>query len=300
MPELFRDALRRVMGDARGRFIVGDAHLTRIDRVSDGFTSVRIHCDALATANSIPADAVKLHLPRRPGDSVPLPVYNSTGRIVLPSHHTGVSPAIRTLTLVNHSGAEAEFLVRNRPRGFLRTWIDSARPGDGLGLTGLRVEAVRSRDSQRLLVLADDSALPAAAFIARAELAESITVLATAPVADVDSLLGHLTAAGGPRSGEFIVFPTGHELATALRALAHSAAEDRVWIGVERHLARTLRAIAIRDLGVNPLNIHASAYWESGLDCDEAFENTLRRVDRARAGSADLSDPAVLQSLTFE
>ncbi|MGD9891568.1 MAG: siderophore-interacting protein, partial [Dehalococcoidia bacterium] len=168
MWELIRERSRRV--------VTVPVRVGAIARASHSYYRITLEGSGLAAyVDPLPADAFKLSLPAQPGTSVPLPTYQD-GAAQWPAG--SIEPVVRAYT-VRHADPTGNWLtfdLLDHPGGAGPAWLHAARPGDELGLTGFRVDFMESEDSDTLLVVADPSALPAAATIIEAMAGRKRTV----------------------------------------------------------------------------------------------------------------------------
>ncbi|GAA0616835.1 siderophore-interacting protein [Kutzneria viridogrisea] len=192
-------------------------------------------------------------------------------------------PAVRCYTVQSFDpdSATLEFDLFVRPQGFGARWLRTARPGEELSLTGMRVDFHRVPDAHHL-VIADTAGIPAAATILRS--CARAEAVARADPGDRGLLPERTRWASG----------------ALLDAVRPPDPGTQVWIGAEHAVAQQIRKYLLHECAVPQENLHASPYWTSGLDWERTFAESMRRFTDAAAAGLDTGDPLLLQSLAFE
>lgn len=280
------ESLHNIIRNPDRRFIRCYARVAAIERVSADFDRIHLVADGLADALVLPADAIKLHLPATPGAEVPLPEYDRQGRIILPEGMA--APAIRAVTMKRDTADPTRFSIdlQRRTTGALVQWRHTLAANDALAITGLRVEHVPIPAGTRRVYVGDTTAIPAIAEILRAAVPGSTEV--------------HLKA--NPSNAS--LFPENRNLtwhsdhSSLIEALAATRA-DSGWIGAEHALAAQARNALVATADIVAGELHVSAYWTRGQNWDHAFDHSLARINEARSQGHDITNPAVMQQLTF-
>lgn len=233
----------------------------RIDHVSPHVLRVRFGGDSLRDFVSASFDDhAKLMLPARPGLPLVLPQPGPDGLALPPGAE---KPVMRDYTPRHFDPAagtlDIEFVLHGD--GVASRWVETARPGDEVGLGGPRGSFVVPLGFDWHLLVGDESALPA---IARRleELpgtVQAITVIETADARDRRALTSraklqtHWVQSGSPDA-----------LAQAVRALKLPSGEGFAWAAGEAASMAAVRQALVEGLGLDKSRVRASAYWKRG------------------------------------
>ena len=203
---------------------------------------------------------IKLCLPR-PGQPTPLG-RNRAEVFALPRER---QPVQRTYTVRHFDPARSELaidFVLHDNGGPGATWAATAAPGDQVVTIGPSPSYRPDAEADPLVLLGDDTALPAITAILR-ELPTGAPVAAFVEVADAGEHQRVDTAADVTwtwlhRDG--VAPGRGDLLVAALRA-AELGPRPRVWIGAEAETVDQLRGHCRDELGLDRRHVHALAYW---------------------------------------
>lgn len=172
----------------------------------------------------------------------------------------------RNYTVRAHRAADAEIdvdVLLHEPRGPACSVAAGCEPGWRVGYAGPRVDYAPVDDIDWLLLVGDETALPAIAAILESAPA-ALPALALVEVDDADDELAIATGAAQElrwvhRRGE----PAGASsaLAEALRALAPREGVGQAWGAAESRVARDLRGILRDERGMPRSHARARGYW---------------------------------------
>lgn len=181
---------------------------------------------------------------------------------------SGARPPSRTYT-IRRLDAEAGTLdvdVVLHGDGLFVRWARAARAGDVIDFTGPRPHAVPSFEADALVMLSDETGLPAAAAILETAPA-GLPVVAVIEVPDageeqpIDSAatvdLRWLHRDGAPAGS------TGG-LERAARSLPWPGGDVELWVAGEAGDVRAVRRFAAGEHGVTRERLHAYGYWRRG------------------------------------
>ncbi|MFC7754351.1 siderophore-interacting protein [Tsukamurella soli] len=245
--------------------------LTAIDAQTPSYARITLQTDDLGDYIAQPADAFKLTLPEGP-------------------------PMLRALTVRAFDPDTGRVTVDvQRHDGALTDWLGAARPGDRVELAGMRAEWALPEGIADVALVADGSALPAAAAIIEG-LPRSVRVTAyVAPPTAADVALVPEHPGLTLRTVSGVAEVTAH----APRA-AVTGRRLQVWIAAEAGEVRLLRRHVLAHWGVDRGDLLARAYWRAGAtNTDIDTENIVRYRD-AVAGGADRFDPALTEEIDLE
>ncbi|NED95789.1 siderophore-interacting protein [Phytoactinopolyspora alkaliphila] len=181
---------------------------------------------------------------------------------------SGARPPSRTYTIRRYDQASASLdidVVLHGEGPFVR-WASSAQPGDTIAFTGPRPHAVPSFQGDALLMVSDETGLPAVAALLEAaprglrvyafiEIDDDAERQTLASAADVD--LRWLPRDGAPAG-------TTGALEGALRRLSWPEGRVEIWVAGEASEVRAVRRFAAAERGVARPDIHAYGYWRLG------------------------------------
>lgn len=292
-----RRALRETITERRDRIVNCQVSLTGVERLSAAYTRVTLTGDGLREyIDPRPGDAFKIYLPSRHGVPVPAPRYDDRGRLQWPVDLDGGSPWVRCFTVrtFDADSATLTFDALVHERGATAHWLAEAAIGDRIGFTGMRTEFVDTAEARTHLLIGDRSSLPAiAAIVASLPPEKKAVVIVIGTDADAAAL-------GLPATAETVFVDAAAGLIAAVAQLTEVDEHTQIWIGAE---AGTVREIRRDLLGRGPVRrdaVHASAYWKTGLNWEQTFEESMERFLAAADAGSDVSDPGVLQSLAFD
>ncbi|WP_166356235.1 siderophore-interacting protein [Phytoactinopolyspora limicola] len=181
---------------------------------------------------------------------------------------SGARPPSRTYTVRRYDESTGVLdidVVLHGDGPFVR-WASEAEPGDTITFTGPRPHAVPSFASDALVMVSDETGLPAVAalletapagfpvhaFIEIADAAEEQPLSTTAELS-----LRWLHRDGVPAG-------TTGALETAVRDLPWPSGRVEVWVAGETSEVRAVRRFAAAERGVDRPDLHAFGYWRRG------------------------------------
>ena len=259
------------------------AEITSIRSITPSYTRVTLTSADLADYKpTLPADGIKIAVPGKDG-----------------------APEMRAMTVSHRLAPDTiEIDVLTHMGGILAPWLIHARPGDQIGVHTVRREWACGDDITEHLLIADASALPAAAAILRG-VPEQHRVHAWLhmPESD-DSVLipSHPRLQLHLRRGDAWT-PT--ELRDELdKALPTIPLKNGVqtWLAAEASTVAETRRCLIRH-GQPRDHLFAAAYWKHGRNSTTRDEHILHAYAEARTRNIDLADPdsrAVTEMLADE
>lgn len=270
--------------------------------VSEGFVRVSVRGDELAAYTDVwPADAFKILLPPDGKGTVDFPHRGDDG---LPFWPDGSRrPVLRPFTVryFDRAGLRIDFDVAVHAGGLAMRWLRGVAAGDVIGLAGMRHEFHAGAGVERHLIVGDASALPAVAAIVDAlvpgvpatvyvavEHHSDTALLAPRPHVTVHWLIGPASAGAGSA------------LATAVRDTPRLDGRTQAWLAAEAGVVRDLRRFVTDDLDVARDDLHAAAYWKTGLDSTEVDAVALGIYQRELASGADVTDPDLREKVDLE
>lgn len=163
-------------------------------------------------------------------------------------------------------GAELDIdIVTHGLDGPASAWAELAKVGDGLGIAGPRGSRLVPQGIERLLVVADETALPATGRWLDL-LPADVPVTALFHVAD-ESVESYFDPAAAARmDAEWITRADGHhQLEESLRSLGHIDAGTFVFLAGEADILVPLRRYLRHELFLPADQVSASGYWRRGV-----------------------------------
>lgn len=225
-----------------------------------------------------PADHVKVFFPDQDSRVFAVPTIGPDG-FVAPEHGNPIGRDYTPLDFRPSSGDSADVpaeldidFVLHGDEGPASAWAARATPGDVVALAGPRGSLLVPEGIGRLILVADETALPAAGRWLSA-LDPGIPVTGLFDVAD-ESIRGYFPAAladrmdaqwlsrGGARSG---AQPGAQSIEVALRALGPISNDTFVVLAGEAGMLIPLRRYLRRELGLPADQVAASGYWKRGV-----------------------------------
>lgn len=255
-----RDRVRHELAVRRIRVL-------RTEDVAAGMRRVTFGGDDLAGfAAEGPADHVKLFLPDPETGILTVP---QAGKFREPSPD-GARVIVRDYTPLafrpaGANGPELDIdFVLHGDHGVAAAWAAQAKPGDELAIGGPRGSALVPTGIESLVLVADESALPAAARWLRA-LGDDIPVTALFAAADPDTARYFADASSATRQLRWFTGVDRHaHLEDALRGAPIDegtylflAGEATALIPLRRHLRR--------ELGLPKSQVEVHGYWKQGI-----------------------------------
>ncbi len=177
-------------------------------------------------------------------------------------------PPSRTYTPRRYDTAksllEVEFVLHGD--GIASRWVESARVGDKMLVSGPGGGYPLPDGARHLVILADDTAMPAAAAILEALPADCrATIFCEIEDAAEERPLGPHDA-GAPtwlHRAPAAATP-GSLLEAAAAALPAQSGDTSYWVACEAGAMRRIRALLLRQGNVAPARLHTRGYWKLG------------------------------------
>lgn len=261
------DPLELTWSEPVGRSVLPNLHEVTVvaaENVTPHMRRVRFSC-ADVTAFIGGDMHVRLLIPPR-GRPPVWPGYRDDGRVAWPTGEDELVVRAYTIRAVDAGRGELwiDFLQHPTP-GVATPGADFARDaqaGDVVGLLG--PGAGRLPEAESILMIGDESALPAIARIA-AEAPAATAIRAIIEVSDADEeqplpSAGQLDVRWLHRS-RYPVGTTGTLSAQAIEAISSSSAETFVWVACEKEDVRAVRAF-LKERRHDKSRIYAAWYWE--------------------------------------
>ncbi len=177
--------------------------------------------------------------------------------------------------------------------GVATTWAERAAPGDVIAVSAPNGRFDPLPDTDWLLVVADQTALPAASRILE-ELAPGRRAYAILEAPDPDSLVPITSAGEVDVDWRFHPVPAslGSPLTAATREFALPPGQGYVWMAGEASCSRDIRRYVRHDLGWKPARYDIVGYWRPEAERYQqryrAIEGRVGEIwDRGRAGGKD-------------
>ncbi len=244
--------------------------------------------DLAAMPVAAPDGYMKLFFPR-PGDALPeLPPPPDDGDLgawfrrylALPGD---VRPPMRTYTLRARrtdpaTGAvemDVDFVLH--AHGPACEWALGARPGSRLAFTGPWGLYAPRPEHDRVLLVGDETAVPAMSAIVEAGGDLPLTTLA-----EVSGEGEHLDWASRGVAATWLSTPSGapSRLLDVLRHLDAPGGRPYVWLSGEASLVKALRRHVVGPMGVAKTDVCFTGYWRRGVTEDEAAAAAMAALDR--------------------
>jgi NADPH-dependent ferric siderophore reductase len=155
---------------------------------------------------------------------------------------------------------EVEFVLHGD--GLAMSWLDKAKPGDPMYIGGPGGGYDVPQDASRMIVVADDTAVPGAGMIVEAA-PRGCSITALCEVADAGE--------ERPLSPSVPVTPKWlHRGPTACAVLEREAialdapSDANWWIACEANAMRRIRMHLLKERKVDPARVHTRGYWRLG------------------------------------
>jgi NADPH-dependent ferric siderophore reductase len=259
----------------RHRFTARRAAVLRVERVAPPMVRVTVSGPDFADfASTGPADHVKVCFPdAATGELVaPTPVGPGEDGIVRPDR-ASVSRDFTPLPRVAGGAIEVDldFFVHPDP-GPASAWATTAQPGDELVLVGPRGSRRAPQDIDGLVLVCDETSLPAASRWIR-DVPAGTTVDIVAAVSGAGEWVpGYLGAGPGIDVRTHVVAPDagGDGILAALDSLPPIGDGTFVWAAGEASSLVPVRRHLRRTLGLPPAQAQISGYWRRGV---QAFDH---------------------------
>lgn len=272
MPELGQPSVRFAREGARHRFTARRATVVSVTQPAPPVLRVRVTGPDFADfASTGPTDHMRVFFPDPATGDYNVPTATGPGEdgIVRPEGPT-FARDFTPLRVVRDGGAvsvDIDFYVHPSP-GPASAWAAGAAPGAELVVVGPRGSRSAPQDAARLMLIADETALPAAARFARDVPAHTAVELIAVTADDGAWVDGYVAEAAG-RAGirvHLVAGPVeGDALVTALDAVdpvdegtfVFAAGEASALLPLRRHLRGTL--------GLPKEQVAVNGYWRRGV-----------------------------------
>ncbi|QIZ99489.1 siderophore-interacting protein [Leifsonia sp. PS1209] len=256
-------AVRHVTVRRVSRIVPAIVRVTFSGKDLDGFTSAG------------PADHVKVFFPDQQSGMLVVPTVTPDG-IEPPEHGTPISRdytplAFRAAADGNAAELDIDFVLHG-DEGPASAWAARATPGDVVAIGGPRGSQLAPEGVGRLILVADETALPAASrWLAAVDPAVPVTALFF--VAD-ESVSGYLPAEVAERVDARWLSGSGagaggaggaSTVGAALRELGPIGGDTYVFLAGEAGALIPLRRYLRRELGLPAEQVSASGYWKRGV-----------------------------------
>jgi NADPH-dependent ferric siderophore reductase len=240
------------------------ATVTAVRRVVPSIVRITLAGNELVEFSAVgPADHVKVFFPDPATGSLTVPELGPEGMrrptegIVLSRDYTPLAfrPEERELDL--------DFVIHG-DEGPATAWASRAAAGDELGIGGPRGSRLVPEGIRRLLVVADETALPATSRWL-ALLPQEVSVTALLDVAD-DTVTSYFEDADARFDPEWLLRDEGPgQLDEALRSLGPIDGDTFVFLAGEATTLAPLRRYLRHELGLPAEQVSASGYWKRGI-----------------------------------
>lgn len=207
-----------------------------------------------------PAASVRLVVPW-PDTDLELPQWNGNEFLLA----DGTRPALRTFTPLRADAVvgRLDLEIVRHPGGAVSRWAESATPGAEAGISGPGAGYVYPTGAERLLVLGDETAIPAITQLVdtapdHLSLDIHVETIRADAVLDldlrpVDEIEWHVSA-GGTHPGV--------QLAAVVEAIDELPAGTHVWAAGEASAMQRIRNHLFRTLGVDRARATVRGYWK--------------------------------------
>ncbi|MBF4551518.1 siderophore-interacting protein [Pseudoclavibacter sp. VKM Ac-2888] len=278
-----RDRIREL---SQGRAILIDdfVEVVASRRLTPGFQRVTLGGACLADyTEPLPADAFKIDI------------------------GSEANPLIRGFTVRDFRAErlQFDFDVALHEAGRASDWSQTVAVGQRVRFLGFRRDFAVGDGVTEHVFIADASALPAtAAILESLPTGHRVALLAETGSPEDRALLSAAIESLGDRLR--VVWLTGRS-SQGLESALVSAARNltvpphaQVWLAAESATVRSIRRHLIEGLGVPRGNLHATAYWISGLTSSQRDGREAVIYGEAVDAGLDVMDPVVYDRLEFE
>lgn len=241
------------------------ATIERIEQVTERVRRVHLGGDDLRRFEpGLPGAHIKLFLPA-PGESrPPLPAGYEGRRAVFADGV--VPPVLRTYTPLRfdpRGHLEVEMVVHGE--GFASDWVQRARAGDSILVAGPRGGWEVPQDGAWYLVVADETAIPAATQVLAA-LPDRELVVALEVIGEGEERRMGL----GGREAQWLyrgddARQAGMAIEQFVRQLELPGGRGYAWVACEAGAMRRIRRHLIGDRGIPPEHLVTRGYWKLGV-----------------------------------
>ena len=238
--------------------------VTLVDRAELSDRMIRITFEGDGVRDVVveqPAASVRLLVPSAGADDLVIPEWNGN-EFLLPD---GSRPILRTFTplRVDNDAGRLDLEVVRHPGGAVSGWAEVARPGASAAISGPGSGYDIPDGAERLLVLGDETALPAITQVIETAPADlhldvHVEVVTEDAIREVgvrpsDSVQWHTTPHGEVPGGRIV------GVARALGALADGT---DVWAAGEASAMHAIRTHLFDELGVARRRATVRGYWK--------------------------------------
>jgi NADPH-dependent ferric siderophore reductase len=239
------------------------ASVSRIERLTRACIRVTVAGDEMeGYASRGPAEHIKVLFPPPGERRLVLPEWGSEGPVLGEGQ---TMPPSRTYTprLWEASAGELSVDFMLHGRGLASDWVQQAREGDVVGISGPGGAYTVDPAADWYLIAGDESALPAVATILEALPAgiETEVIVEVSGVAEEQPLDG--AGVNWLHRGENA--PAGLLLEETLRQRTFTSGRGRIWLGCEASIMRSIRRHLIDNLGMDRAHMHTHGYWKLGV-----------------------------------
>lgn len=208
-----------------------------------------------------PAMSVRLLVPTPGTDELVRPVWNGN-EFVLPD---GSRPALRTFTplRIDNTSGSVDIEVVRHPGGAVSEWAETAEPGSPAAISGPGTGFDHRPNSTRLIVLADETALPAALQVAASapddvQVSVHVEIVTTQAQRPIDlpgrhTLEWHVTAPGEVPGGRIVA---------VVESLDALPADTHVWAAGEASAMHRIRTHLFDTLAAERTRATVRGYWK--------------------------------------
>lgn len=179
----------------------------------------------------------------------------------------------------------------------LNRWLSVLAPGDNVSLSGMRVEWFLPAEIERLVLIADESGVPALASIVESLPVDIMTTATQILVPESTREYVEGIQAGLPNSA-VTYLPNLTEGSANL--VTTGGGRTQVWIAAEAAAVRSLRSTAKYQWNVDPRDLLARAYWHRTLNASAVDARDLERYRRALDEGADIHDSQLAEDLSLK
>lgn len=248
--------------------------VTRVERLTPRMNRITFGGEALADYKPLgPAGHVRVLLPA-PGQEAPaIPTWGPSGP-EFPEGQPRPHSRAYTPRLWNDATKELSIDFVLHGNGVASRWAATAKPGDQAVIAGPRTAYKFDPDAKWIMLVADETGLPAIATVLAA-LPASMTATAIVEVHDAaeeqplpgaDTVKWLHRTTGLPRTGGGNApQPGGALLEQAVRAAELPAGHGTVWIACEAMAMRRLRHYLLSERGLPAAQLFTRGYWKQGV-----------------------------------
>jgi NADPH-dependent ferric siderophore reductase len=246
------------------------ASIRRVERLTPGCVRIILAGEELEGYTSRgPAEHIKVLLPPPGERRLLLPEWGPEGPLLVEGQ---VMPPSRTYTPrvwdAFNGELSVDFMLHGR--GLASDWVQQARAGDVVGISGPGGAYAVDPTAAWYLIAADESALPAAATLLEAlPTGMQTEVILEVPGPGEEQPLK--SAGDGTESSRTVTWlhrdqngSAGALLEETLRRRTFAAGSGRIWLGCEASIMRNIRRHLIDERGMDRAHMHTHGYWKLG------------------------------------